>query len=112
MDSWSIMLAGLPRQENAKIPNIHFCCCSDVISAMDMSEAIVPELIHLEKEEIETYDILQKQTVLVVAPMMCGLADNPRVSEMLNHLGGAARRYCRMCMVRMFCYGFMSVYSF
>ena len=71
---------------------------------MDMSEAIVPELIHLEKEGIEAYDILQRQAVLVVATLMCCLADNPRASEMLNHLGGSARRYCLMCMVCTFSY--------
>lgn len=39
------------------------------------------------------------QVVLVVAPLMCILADNSRASELLNHLGASARKYCRMCMV-------------
>ena len=98
-DSWSVMLAGLPRKQNSKIPNIHFLCCSDVISAMDMSEALVPELIQLEKEGIEAFDSLLNEKVLVVAPLLCILGDNPRSSEILNHLGGSARLYCRMCMV-------------
>ncbi len=100
-DSWSVMLAGLPRSENAKIPNIHFLCCSNVISAMDMTEPIAQELVNLEVEGIEAYDALHDRPALLVAPLICVLADNPRASEVLNHLGGAARRYCRMCMVSM-----------
>ncbi len=33
-DSWSVLFAGLPRHENMK--NIHFICCSDAVSALDM----------------------------------------------------------------------------
>ena len=69
-DSWSMVLAGLPRHENSKISNIHFLC-SDSVSAMEMTEAIAPELICLEKEGIEAYDALQQQPVLVVSPVMC-----------------------------------------
>ena len=97
-DSWSLMLAGLPRHENSKIMNIHFICCSDVASAVDMAEAIVEELAALEKG-IEVYDAFLKQIVIVLAPLLCILADNPRASELLNHLGGSAKKYCRMCMV-------------
>ena len=39
-DSWSFVLGGLPRHENSKISNLHFCCCSDIVSAMDMSGEI------------------------------------------------------------------------
>lgn len=99
-DSWSLMLAGLPRHENSKTSNIHFICCSDTASAMDMSATIVTELATIEKEGIEAYDAVMKQHVVVLAPLMCILADNPRASELLSHLGGSARKYCRMCMVR------------
>ncbi len=98
-DSWSVLLAGLPRSENAKIPNIHFVCCSDAISAMGMTKPIAQELVSLEMHGVEAYDALHNCPVLLVAPLMCVLADNPRASEVLNHLGGAARRYCRMCTV-------------
>ena len=98
-DSWSVMLAGLPRSENSKISNIHFVCCSDVMSAVDMTESIAHELVNLEMEGVDAYDALHDQAVLLVAPLMCVLADNPRASEVLNHLSRAARRYCRMCMV-------------
>ena len=97
-DSWSVMLAGLPRHENSKMSNIHFICCSDVASSIEMAEAIVGELKILE-EGIEAFDAMLKKDVLVLAPLICILADNPRASEILNHLGGAAKKYCRMCMV-------------
>lgn len=97
-DSWSLMLAGLPRKENAKIPNIHFCCCSDLVSAMDMCEEIVSELKHVENEGVVAFDALTKCDVLVVSPLMCIIGDNPRLAEILNHNGSSARLYCRMCM--------------
>lgn len=93
------MLAGLPRQLNAKIPNIHFCCCSDSVSAMDMSDVLAPELKQLEIEGIVAFDSLLNEEVLVVSPLFCVIGDNPRLSEVLNHLGASANRYCRMCMV-------------
>ncbi len=97
-DSWSLMLAGLPRHENSKISNIHFVCCSDIANAVEMAEAIVKELGSLE-EGIEAFDAVMNEPVIVLAPLMCILADNPRASELLNHLGGSAKKYCRMCMV-------------
>ena len=105
-DSWSVMFAGLPRHENSRIANIHFCCCSDVVSAVDMTEALAPELTLLEQQGVEAYDALTQEIVVVLSPVMCVLADNPRASELLNHLGSSARRYCRMCMV---CTGLLSI---
>ena len=98
-DSWSVMFAGLPRRENAKISNIHFICCSDVVSALDMTGPLVQQLYDLESNGIEVFDAFLNQSVLVVSPLMCVLADNPRASELLNHLGFSARKYCRLCMV-------------
>jgi len=92
-------MSGLPRHENAKIENIHFYSCSDTATAVDMAESLVPELLTLAENGMEAYDALVEQKVIVVCPLMCILADNPRASELLNHLGGSARRYCRMCMV-------------
>lgn len=97
-DSWSMMFAGLPRQENAKIGNIHFVCCSDVVSALDMTGPLAQQLCELEINGVEVFDVVLNQPVLVVSPLMCILADNPRASELLNHLGSSARRFCRMCM--------------
>lgn len=99
-DSWSVLFAGLPRHENMKIKNIHFICCSDVVSALDMAVPLSHELQDLEMHGVDAYDSVMKKHVLVVAPLMCILADNPRASELLNHLGSSSRKYCRMCMVR------------
>ena len=100
-DSWSVLLAGLPRHENSKISNIHLVCCSDVASALDMAGAVVADLTTLE-DGIEAYDALLEETALILSPLLCILADNPRASELLNHLGGSARKCCRMCMVSLF----------
>ena len=53
--SWSMMFAGLPRKENAKLCNIHFCCCSDEISVLDMAGPIAQELTDL---KMNAYDSL------------------------------------------------------
>ena len=90
----------MPRHENAKIRNIHFYCCSDAVSAVNMTQPLAQELCVLEKDGIEAYDVLLDQPVLVVAPLMCIMADNPCASELVNHLGSAAKKYCHMCMVR------------
>ena len=99
-DSWCVLLAGLPREMNTQIPNIHFMCCSDTVSFLEMTEPIARELIQLEIEGLEAYDAHLHQPVLVVAPVLCAICDNPRASEMLNHMGGTALKFCRMCMVR------------
>ena len=42
------------------------------------------------------YGALNKQTVIVVAPLICIVA---MASEITNHLRGAANKYCRICEV-------------
>ena len=69
--------------------NIHFITCSNEVSALDMVTALVPDFQKLEKG-IEMYDAHLQKNVLVVAPLLFLLADNPRHSEILNHLGGRA----------------------
>ena len=88
-DSWCVLLAGLPREANTQIPNIHFVCCSDSLSFLEMAESIAQELTQLEIHGLEVYDAHLRQPVLVVAPVLCAICDNPRASEMLNH-----RRNC------------------
>lgn len=99
MDSWCLLFAGLPRETNAQLASIHLICCSDTLSFLDMAEPIAAELTKLEVEGIVAYDAHLKQQVLVVAPVLCAICDNPRASEMVNHLGGAALCFCRMCEV-------------
>ena len=54
-----------------------------------MSQPISDELLHLELEELEVYDSYLQQNVLVVPPLLM-MADNPRTSEILNHIGSSA----------------------
>eukprot|EP00731_Ephydatia_muelleri_P034233 Em0051g25a len=63
-----------------------------------MSKPISEDLVKLEQEGVIVYDVLYKEMVLVIAPLMCIICDNPRASELLNHLGSSALKYCRVCM--------------
>ena len=97
-DCWTLLLAGLPKHENAKLQNIHFMTCSNRVSVLDMAEPIANELRNLEKG-IEMYDSFLEETVIVKAPVLCLQCDNSRAAELLNHQGGKANLYCRMCNV-------------
>ena len=98
-DAWCVKLAGLPKKENGKLHNIHFVCCSNQMSVMDMCKPLADDLKELEEQGIEAYDAALQEKVLVVAPVICFICDNPRHSEIMNHLGPTATKYCRMCMV-------------
>ena len=97
-DCWCFLLAGLPHQENAKLHNIHFVTCSNQAPVLRMAEAVVEDLKLLESGVV-AYDAHLKRDVLLVAPVLAALGDNPRHSELLNHMGGRANKYCRMCLV-------------
>ena len=58
-----------------------------------MTGPLAQELDDLETNGVEAYDSWLMCLVIVVAPLVCILADNARVSELLNHLGSSARRY-------------------
>lgn len=55
-------------------------------------------LIKLEKGVV-MFDALLKQNVLVMAPVILIIADNPMSSELCNHQGSSARKFCRICLV-------------
>ena len=97
-DVWAMMLAGLPREENAKLHNIHFIAASNKVKALKMTDPIVGDLIKLE-EGVVLFDAAMQQNVLVVAPVLCILADNVRASELTNHSGSSANKFCRICQV-------------
>ena len=69
-DCWYLLLAGLPRHENSKVSNIHFVCCLDKVTPLEMSEQIVSELNVLETTGIEVYDASACTTALVIAPFI------------------------------------------
>ena len=72
---------------------------AQIVCPLDMSKPISEDLVKLEQEGVIVYDALYKEMVLVIAPLMCIICDNPRASELLNHLGSSALKYCRICMV-------------
>ena len=53
----------------------------------------------LEQNGTKAYDAHEKKEVLVMAPVLCIIWDNPRASEITNNLGPGSRMFCRMCMV-------------
>ena len=99
-DLWALILAGLPRHENSKLENIHFICCSNRVSPLEMAQPLAEQLINLEIEGVEVYDSYLQQNVLVVAPLLLLMADNPRAAELLNHMGSATKIFCRICKVQ------------
>lgn len=54
---------------------------------------IVTDVTRLE-EGIPVYDANLQQETILVAPVMAFLCDNARHSELLNHAGGHANKYC------------------
>lgn len=74
-------------------------CCSNVVAdACELAEPIVENLCKLQKG-IYMFDAMLKEDILVVAPVLLIIADNPMAAELCNHLGNSARRFCRMCLV-------------
>ena len=55
-DVWAMMLAGLPRAHNSQLENIHFICCSNEASAIEMADPIVKDLPHSTQRGDEIID--------------------------------------------------------
>ena len=89
---------GLPHNERMKLENIHFLCCSNKVGPLELVEPLVDDLQKLE-EGILMFDASVNESVLVIAPVMLLIADNPMSSDLCNHQGSTARRFCRMCKV-------------
>ena len=79
-DAWCLLLAGLPRHLNSQLHNIHFLSCSNKVDCMEMTLPIAQDLRRLE-EGVVMFDSLEGRDVLVIAPVIAILADNPRHSE-------------------------------
>ncbi len=97
-DYWCLTLAGLPIIEARMFQNINFLTCSNRISAIAISKPLIDDLKQLEKGVL-VYDACLREQVLIVAPVMAILGDNARASELVNHLGSRAKRFCRKCKV-------------
>lgn len=64
-----------------------------------MAGALVENLKLLENGII-TYDAFFEDKCLCVGSVIRTLCDNARDSELTNHLGSKAKKFCRICMVR------------
>lgn len=99
-DVWAMILAGLPRAINSHLENIHFLCASNGVDCLKLAKPLVDDLLVLEKKGLLTYDAFLEEVVLAVAPVICGIADNPRASDFTSHYGNSAKKYCRICEVK------------
>ena len=61
-DVWCMTLAGLPREESVKFPNVHFISCSNRLSALEMADPLVQDLKILEKG-IKVYDSVSESYI-------------------------------------------------
>ncbi|KAL5505895.1 hypothetical protein EMCRGX_G007436 [Ephydatia muelleri] len=98
-NSWNFLLAGLSRKDNAKLHNIHFICASNKAPVMEMAVPLVQEFNALEREGIVVFNAFLQCKVIVVAPILSFLCDNPRGAEICSQLGATAVMYCRICTV-------------
>ena len=98
-NNWCFLLAGLPRHINSQLQNIHFICCSDRATVIEMAEPIAQELKYLESSGVVCYNGFLNCSVIVFPRVIGVMCDNPRASELLNHAGSTANKYCRMCLV-------------
>ena len=97
-DYWSMTLAGLPIREARSFHNMYFLNCSNRLTALEIAPPIIEDLELLENGCV-MYDSFLQQEVLVISKVFIILSDNARASELLNHLGSRAKKFCRMCMV-------------
>ena len=97
------MIAGLPKALNTDLRNLHLVTCSNEVSTLELAKGFIGDLVKLETEGIAVYDAHLQCEVLLIAPVMAILGDNPRASEVVCHMGSSANKFCRMCMVRCMC---------
>ncbi|KAI7887869.1 uncharacterized protein EV154DRAFT_595122 [Mucor mucedo] len=67
------------------------------LQAVDMLGAIVDDLSKLE-QGIEVYSYDHQEYVLLVAPLLLFMADNPRHSQLAMHKGTSSKFPCRKCL--------------
>ena len=97
-ESFCVLLAGLPLEQNTKHQNIHFVCTSNKVPVMEMANPFVDELKILE-DGIIVYDAYLCCKVIAVAPIICILCDNPMGAIICSHLGANTHLFCRKCTV-------------
>ncbi|XP_072042716.1 uncharacterized protein [Amphiura filiformis] len=94
MGVWTCQVAGISKDDTAEIL---FLAASNQVSALSLASPIINELKQLETTGAIMYDASKEEEVLVLAPLLCILADNDRHAEIVNHIGASASLYCRLC---------------
>ena len=64
-----------------------------------MAHPLAEQLMSLKVEGVEVYDSYLQQNVLVVAPLLLLMADNPRAAELVSYMGSTTKIFCRICKV-------------
>ncbi|KAI9144020.1 hypothetical protein BKA69DRAFT_1036375 [Paraphysoderma sedebokerense] len=96
-ESVFVVLAGLPFKEQQKLKNLHFLCTSNRANVQALLKPIAEEIYQELEKGIECFDAYIQEDVLVVCGLFATLADNPRASELCQHLGPSANKSCRFC---------------
>ncbi|OAD68750.1 hypothetical protein PHYBLDRAFT_150341 [Phycomyces blakesleeanus NRRL 1555(-)] len=79
--------------------NALFICTSNhTLNAIEMLPPIVNDLVRLEKG-IEMYSEDHSEGVLVVAPLLLFMGDNPCQSQLAMHKGTSAKKFCQKCLI-------------
>ncbi|CAO3622172.1 unnamed protein product [Mucor hiemalis] len=98
-DSFLVIPAAMSYDARSSKNNCFFICTSNKkLSSMDMLPPIVDDLLTLENG-VEMYSIVEKENVLVVAPLLLIQADNYRHSELSMHKGSTSTSFCRKCTI-------------
>ncbi|OAD65461.1 hypothetical protein PHYBLDRAFT_176058 [Phycomyces blakesleeanus NRRL 1555(-)] len=98
-DSYLMYFAALLLETRNKRENALFICTSNhTLNAIEMLPPIVDDLIRLEKD-IEMYSEDYGEVVLVIAPLLLFMGDNPRQSQLAMHKGTSAKKFCQKCLI-------------
>ncbi len=88
----------LPKKQNRASTTFTLLLAPTKVPCKELAEGFIHNLIQLE-EGVVMYDAHLKTNVLVRAPVILIIGDNPRHSEILSHMGSIANKFWRMCMV-------------
>ena len=89
---------------NAQFKNIHLICASNKVSPLEMAVPMVDDLMVLQ-DGVKMFDAYLNREVLVLAPVITCMCDNPRASELVGHLRGSPNAYCCQYLVSMMLMG-------
>ncbi|EFP83637.2 uncharacterized protein PGTG_09350 [Puccinia graminis f. sp. tritici CRL 75-36-700-3] len=98
--SYYFTLSGLPPNLSNQQFNCHFLCTSNIAGALDLGEIVVQQLNEMVNDGFEAYDMILSQNVLVMAPLLCFLANSPMQAEITNTpVPGPSLNPCRVCVL-------------